>query len=424
VTADHTRAHEVASAMRPERSGPLLDVRVVDFTRALAGPYCTMILADMGADVIKVESTPDGDTVRLLGPHTEVDGEHHFGGYFASVNRNKRSVLLDFQNAHDLDRIRQLVDTADVVVENFRPGVMEAVGLAYEDLRARNPKLVYAAIRGFGDPRTGASPFADWPAYDIVAQAMGGVVSYTGTVAGERVASGPSVGDLYPATMAVVAVLGGLHHARRTGEGQFVDVGMVDAVIALCESMTWRYTYTGEVQAPRGTEHPSLCPFEIYETGDGWVAIAAPNDRHWWALCDIVGRPELKADDRTRSARRRVIHRSLVRDAIEAWTTAHPTTEVVRELAGRVPVGPVNNVADLVDSPHVHARDMFVAVEHPGSARPVITPNTPLRFTETPAGVYRRAPKLGEHTAEVLAELGSDSTVDVLAARCAAEAES
>jgi crotonobetainyl-CoA:carnitine CoA-transferase CaiB-like acyl-CoA transferase len=408
VTADHTRAHEVASAMRPERSGPLLDVRVVDFTRALAGPYCTMILADMGADVIKVESTPDGDTVRLLGPHTEVDGEHHFGGYFASVNRNKRSVLLDFQDAHDLDRIRQLVDTADVVVENFRPGVMEAVGLAYEDLRARNPKLVYAAIRGFGDPRTGASPFADWPAYDIVAQAMGGVVSYTGTAAGERVASGPSVGDLYPATMAVVAVLGGLHHARRTGEGQFVDVGMVDAVIALCESMTWRYTYTGEVQAPRGTEHPSLCPFEIYETGDGWLAIAAPNNRHWWALCDIVGRPELKADDRTRSARRRVIHRSLVRDAIEAWTTAHPTTEVVRELAGRVPVGPVNNVADLVDSPHVHARDMFVAVEHPGSARPVITPNTPLRFTETPAGVYRRAPKLGEHTAEVLAELGSD----------------
>jgi crotonobetainyl-CoA:carnitine CoA-transferase CaiB-like acyl-CoA transferase len=408
VTADHTRAHEVASAMRPERSGPLLDVRVVDFTRALAGPYCTMILADMGADVIKVESTPDGDTVRLLGPHTEVDGEHHFGGYFASVNRNKRSVLLDFQDAHDLDRIRQLVDTADVVVENFRPGVMEAVGLAYEDLRARNPKLVYAAIRGFGDPRTGASPFADWPAYDIVAQAMGGVVSYTGTAAGERVASGPSVGDLYPATMAVVAVLGGLHHARRTGEGQFVDVGMVDAVIALCESMTWRYTYTGEVQVPRGTEHPSLCPFEIYETGDGWLAIAAPNNRHWWALCDIVGRPELKADDRTRSARRRVIHRSLVRDAIEAWTTAHPTTEVVRELAGRVPVGPVNNVADLVDSPHVHARDMFVAVEHPGSARPVITPNTPLRFTETPAGVYRRAPKLGEHTAEVLAELGSD----------------
>ncbi|MGH9288032.1 MAG: CaiB/BaiF CoA transferase family protein [Acidimicrobiales bacterium] len=408
MTADHTRAHEVASAMRPERSGPLLDVRVVDFTRALAGPYCTMILADMGADVIKVESTPDGDTVRLLGPHTEVDGEHHFGGYFASVNRNKRSVLLDFQDAHDLDRIRQLIDTADVVVENFRPGVMEAVGLAYEDLRARNPKLVYAAIRGFGDPRTGASPFADWPAYDIVAQAMGGVVSYTGTVAGERVASGPSVGDLYPATMAVVAVLGGLHHARRTGEGQFVDVGMVDAVIALCESMTWRYTYTGEVQAPRGTEHPSLCPFEIYETGDGWVAIAAPNDRHWWALCDIVGRPELKADDRTRSARRRVIHRSLVRDAIEAWTTAHPTTEVVRELAGRVPVGPVNNVADLVDSPHVHARDMFVAVEHPGSARPVITPNTPLRFTETPAGVYRRAPKLGEHTSEVLAELEAD----------------
>jgi crotonobetainyl-CoA:carnitine CoA-transferase CaiB-like acyl-CoA transferase len=395
--------------MRPTRSGPLLDVRVIDFSRVLAGPYATMILADMGADVIKIESVPDGDRTRLMGPFTEVDDEHLFGGYFASVNRNKRSMLFDFRNPGDLDRIRRLIDTADVVVENFRPGVMEGLGLAYEELRMRNPKLVYGAIRGFGDPRTGASPYADWPAYDIVAQAMGGVISYTGTSAGERVASGPSIGDLYPATMAVIAVLGALHHARMTGQGQFVDVGMIDSVIALCESMTWRYTYTGEIQPPRGTQHPTLCPFDIYATGDGWVAIAAPTDSHWWPLCDLVGRPELKDDERTSTSRQRVMHRNLVREAIEDWTAARPTSEVLRELAGRVPVGPVNNAADLVDDPHVRAREMLVAIEHPGSGRPVITPNTPMRFTETPGGVYRRAPKLGEHTDEILAELESDA---------------
>jgi crotonobetainyl-CoA:carnitine CoA-transferase CaiB-like acyl-CoA transferase len=397
--------------MRPARSGPLLDVRVIDLTRVLAGPYATMILADMGADVIKIESVPDGDMTRLIGPFTEVDDEHFFGGYFASINRNKRSMLFDFRNPGDLGRIRRLIDTADVVVENFRPGVMEGLGLAYEELRIRNPKLVYGAIRGFGDPRTGASPYADWPVYDIVAQAMGGVISYTGTSAGERVASGPSIGDLYPATMAVIAVLGALHHARMTGQGQFVDVGMVDSVIALCESITWRYTYTGEIQPPRGTQHPTLSPFDIYETGDGWVAIAAPTDRHWWPLCDLVGRPELKDDERTRTSSQRVMHRTLVREAIEDWTAARPTSEVLRELAGRVPVGPVNNAADLVDNPHVRAREMLVAIEHPGSGRPVITPNMPMRFTATPGGVYRRAPKLGEHTGEILAELESD--VDV-----------
>jgi crotonobetainyl-CoA:carnitine CoA-transferase CaiB-like acyl-CoA transferase len=394
--------------MLPERSGPLIDVRVVDLTRALAGPFSTMILADMGADVIKVETPPHGDGVRLIGPHTEVDDEHHFGGYFASNNRNKRSVLLDLADPADLERLRRLIDSADVLVENFRPGVMEALGLAYEDLRARNPRLVYAAIRGFGDPRTGASPMADWPAFDIVAQAMGGVVSCTGTTDGDHVASGPSIGDLFPAAMAAVGVLGALHHAQRTGEGQFVDVGMMDAVMALCESVMWRYSYTGQIQEPRGSQHPSLCPFEIYATADGGVAIAAPAERHWDALCDMVGRPDLKDDDRTRSSRRRVVHRDLVTEVIERWTTERSTDDVVQALAGLVPVGPVNTAPDLVASPHVQARQMLVAIEHPGSARPVVAPNTPLRFTATPGGVYRRAPMLGEHTEEVLAELEAE----------------
>jgi crotonobetainyl-CoA:carnitine CoA-transferase CaiB-like acyl-CoA transferase len=402
--SDHTAAHEHAAPMRASRGGPLVDVRIVDLTQALAGPFCTMILADMGADVIKVEPKA-GDGIRLIGPHTEVDDEHHFGGYYASGNRNKRSITLDLKYADDAAILRRLVDSADIVVENFRAGVMESLGLGYEILRSSNPKLVYGAIRGFGDPRTGAGPYTSWPAYDVVAQAMGGVISYTGTKGGDHVACGPSIGDLYPATMMVAGVLAALHHARTTGEGQFVDVAMMDALIALCESMTWRYTYTGEIQAPRGAEHPSLCPFELYDAADGQVAIAAPGERHWQLLCQTIGRPEMFADARYSSARRRVDHRAEVREAISAWTGERTRAEIIECLAGRVPCGPVNNAADLAADPHVRAREMYVAVEHAGSARPVLTPNTPIRFATTPGGVYRRAPLLDEHRAEILAEL-------------------
>ncbi|MEM9035395.1 MAG: CoA transferase [Actinomycetota bacterium] len=404
---DHTTAHRHGAPMRSERSGPLSDVRVIDLTQALAGPYCTMILGDQGADVVKVEP-PSGDMSRFIGPYTEVDDEHHFGGYHASINRNKRSIVLDLKEPEDRARLLDLVADADVVVENYRAGVMDKLGLSYETMRERNPRLVYAAIRGFGDPRTAESPYVDWPAYDIVAQSMSGLVSYTGTTDGDRVASGPSVGDLYPATMAVVGILSALHHARATGEGQFVDVAMVDSLVALCESMVWRYSYTGEVQQPRGTEHPSLCPFEIYSTADGACAIAAPGPNHWEALCRAMGRDDLIDTDETRSARRRVVHRAAVRKAIEAWTGTRPTADVVDALAGKVPVGPVNDATTLFDDPHVAARGTLVAVEHPGSERPVLTPNTPIRYTETPGGVYRRAPKLGEHTEDVLAEMETD----------------
>ncbi|MCY4193932.1 MAG: CoA transferase [bacterium] len=397
-------AHEHAASMIPGRSGPLADVRIVDLTQALAGPFCTMILADMGADVIKVEP-PHGDSVRVIGPYTEADEDHFFGGYFASNNRNKRSVVLDLKEPDGAEAFLRLVETADVVVENYRAGVMDQLGLGYEVLRERRPGLVYGAIRGFGDPRTGEGPYTYWPAYDIVAQSMSGLISYTGTEDGIRVASGPSVGDLYPAAMMVSGILAALHHARRTGEGQFVDVGMVDALMALCESMTWRYTYTGEIQAPRGSEHPSLCPFELYDTADGQVAIAAPGPRHWERLCRIIGREDMIDHDRYKSARRRVLHRDEVREAITAWTGGRTKAEVVDALADQVPCGPVNNAADLAGNEQVKARKMLVAVDHPGSARPVVTPNTPIRFAESPTGVYRPAPKLGEHTDEVMAEL-------------------
>ncbi len=403
----HQRGHERAAPMRPQRSGPLTDVRVIDLTQALAGPFCTMILADLGADVVKVEP-PRGDLARGLPPFTESDDEHHFGGYWASINRNKRSVVLDLKQPDDRDTLLDLVDGADVLVENFTAGVMSRLDLSFETLIARNPRLVYGAIRGFGDPRTGASPYADWPAFDIVAQAMGGLISCTGTIDGQRVASGPSVGDLYPATMCVIGVIAALHHARATGVGQLVDVAMNDAIMALSESVTWRYSYTGEVQAPRGSQHPSLAPFELFDTADGSCAIAAPTPGQWQHLCTIIDRPDLIDDETMKTATRRVEHRAAMQAAISAWTSTRTTVEVVDALSGRVPVGPVNDAPALFDSDHVRSREMLVAVEHPGSARPVVTPNTPLKFTETPGGVYRRAPMLGEHTAEILAELHRD----------------
>lgn len=408
---DHTTAYEAASPMAAGRTGPLADVRIVDLTQALAGPYCTMILADMGADVIKVEP-PSGDLPRFTHPFHEDDEDRHFGGYFASINRNKRGLVLDLKTPEGVEMLLELLATADVLVENFKAGVMDRLGLSWEMLHERFPSLVYATIRGFGDPRSGESPHADWPAFDVVAQAMGGLVSCTGPDAEQRVTAGPSVGDIYPATMCAVGVLGALHHARSTGEGQFVDVAMADAVMALCESVTWRYSYAGEVQAPRGTQHPSLSPFNVYPTADGLCAIAALTPQQWEIMCGHLDRPDLVDDDRTRTSPRRARNRELVNELMIEWTSAHTTAEVVDILGGDVPVGPVNDGPAFFSSDHVRARNMLVQVDHPGSARPAVLPNTPLRFSATPAGIYRRPPILDEHRDEILAELEADESIE------------
>jgi crotonobetainyl-CoA:carnitine CoA-transferase CaiB-like acyl-CoA transferase len=401
---DFRQAHEHAAKMRPGPTGPLVGVRVIDLTQALAGPFCTMFLGDMGADVIKVEP-PHGDPARFSHPFMEEDEEHALGGYFASTNRNKRGIVLDFAKEEDRQALLRLAETADVVVENYRAGVMDRLGLSYEALRARNPRLVYAAIRGFGDPRTGASPYVDWPAYDPIGQAMGGVVSMTGTADGQVLKVGPSIGDLYPGTLAALAIVSALFHARATGEGQFVDVAMVDAVMALAEAAVYRYSYRGVVTKPMGNSHPQLSPFDIYPTKDGHCAIAAPGPTHWALLCAAIDRVDLIEDERTVSSRERVENAAMVRAIIGEWTAARTTAEVVEALGGVVPVGPVNDAPALFASPHVRAREMLVAVDHPGSPRPGVLPGSPMKFAATPAGIYRPPPRLGEHTEEVLREI-------------------
>ena len=405
---DYRRAHEWAAPMLAGPSGPLKGVRIIDLTRALAGPFGTMLLADLGADVVKVEP-PEGDISRYSLPYTESDTERAFGGYFASINRNKRGVVLDLTVEADRETFLRLIDGADALVENFRAGVMDRLGLSYETLAARNPKLVYGAIRGFGDPRTGTSPYVDWPAYDVVAQAMGGPVSFTGTEDGQVLKIGPSIGDLYPGTLAALGIVSALLHARATGEGQFLDVGMYDAALALSEAIIYRYSYRGQISKPLGNSHAQLTPFDIYPTADGYCAIAAPTPNHWERLCLLMEHEDLIDDDRTRANNDRIQNAAFVKETMVAWTTARTTKEVVDTLAGLVPVGPVNDAADLFADPHVRARQMLVAVEHPGSDRPVVLPNSPIKLTATPSGIYRRPPKLGEHNAEILAELDQEN---------------
>jgi crotonobetainyl-CoA:carnitine CoA-transferase CaiB-like acyl-CoA transferase len=386
-------------------TGPLAGVRIIDATQALAGPFCTMLLADLGADVIKVEP-PAGDMTRFGGPFTREDTEKAYGGYFASINRNKRSVVLDLKTDFGRSALLRLVAGADAFVENSKAGVMDGLGVGYEVMRDANPRLVYAAIRGFGDPRTGTSPYLQWPAFDVVAQAMGGVVGITGTADGETFRCGPSVGDLYPATLAALGISSALLHAARTGDGQFLDVSMYDAVLALCEAIVYRFSYTGLVSRPTGNGHPQLTPFDVFPTADGACAIAAPTDKHWALLCEVIDRPDLVDDERTRTNRERVADAAFVREVVSSWTSARTTKDVVARLGGRVPVGPVQTAEAIFDDPHVAARAMLVEVPQPDGSRPVVLAGPAIKLARTPAGVYRRPPRLGEHTGEVLAEAG------------------
>lgn len=402
--------------------GPLTGLRVLDLTQVLSGPFCTMVLADLGADVIKVEP-PAGDVSRQWGPHpqpasaadastdpgvaTSADGSApgSYGGYFASVNRNKRSVCLDLKTSAGRQALLTLLEGSDVLVENFRVGVMERFDLAYEALHDRFPRLVYASIRGFGDPRTGRSPYAEWPAFDIIAQAMGGVMGITGPDPDHPVKVGPGIGDIFPAVLAAVGILAALRHAEATGEGQLVDVAMYDAVLSLSERIVYQQALTGRSPRAQGNTHPILCPYGVVRTASGFLTLAAPSDHHWRILAGIIGSPELADDPRFATNAARLERASEVYATIETWSAWLTTEEATRRLAGHVPCGPVNLAADIVDDPHVQARQMVVSVTHP-SGVPLRIAGVPIKMSATPAGAPTPAPLLGQHTTEVLAAVG------------------
>ena len=282
---------------------------------------------------------------------------------------------------------------------------MDKLGLGYESLRDINPKLVYAAIRGFGDPRTGESPYVDWPAYDVIAQAMGGMMGITGPK-GSPTKIGPGVGDTLPAALTAFGVMAAVYRANKTGEGQFVDVAMYDAVLAFCERIVYQYSYTGQIPGPEGNGHPLLCPFGLFPVRDGLVAIACPMDQFWAPLARAMGRADLVDHEQYRTNEARVAHNAEVVGLISAWTSTQTKAQLKASLGGQVPFGPVHNVADIFDDPHVRARGMLATIEHPGLDRAVTVAGTPIKMTATPGGVRTRAPLLGEHSSQILADLG------------------
>jgi crotonobetainyl-CoA:carnitine CoA-transferase CaiB-like acyl-CoA transferase len=400
---EHLEAHEYAAPMAAAATGPLVGVRILDLTHALAGPFGSLFLADLGADVIKVEP-PGGELVRFAGPFTRDDEARLYGSRYAGRNRNKRSIALDLNDPDDREVFFQLVETADGLLENHRAGVLDRLGVGWEACQSRNPQFVYAAVRGFGDPRTGASPYAEWPAFDPIAQAMGGVVAATGTDPEHILRCGPPIGDTVPGLMAALGLVSAINHAQRTGVGQFLDVAMVDAMISISSESLTQWSYMGRPQAPSGNSVDGNIPFDIYRSADGHCAIAAPTPGHWEKLCSLVGRPDLITDERVAQMRQRVKHRQVVDDAIGGWAAIHTNAEIIAILGGEVPVGPVLAPADWVHDPHVAAREMLVRVEHP-QHRPTIQANCPIRFTETPAGIYRGPATLNQHGPELRAEL-------------------
>ncbi|MFN0089275.1 MAG: CaiB/BaiF CoA transferase family protein [Acidimicrobiales bacterium] len=400
---DHLSAHEHAAPMQAGATGPLQGIRILDLTHALAGPFGGMFLADLGADVIKVEP-PGGEVVRYAGPFTLDDEERRYGARFANRNRNKRSIALDLADAADRELFLELVETADGLIENMRAGVLDRLGVGWEVLHQRNPRLVYAAVRGFGDPRTGNSPYAEWPAYDAIAQAMGGMVAATGPDEHNPMRVGPAVGDTVPGLMGAFGLLAAIVHAQRTGEGQFVDVAMVDSIMSLCEGSQMLYSYMGRAMKPRGNAVEGISPFDIYPTADGHCAVAAPTERHWPLLCEAIGRPDLVDDERTRNNRMRIRNKAVVDEAIGGWAAQLTTAEVMAALGDKVPVGPVYEAKDWVEDPHVAAREMLVRIDHEHH-RPTVQLNCPIKFTATPAGIYRRPSALDEHGDEIRAEL-------------------
>jgi CoA:oxalate CoA-transferase len=375
-------------------SGPLRGVRVLDLTRVLAGPYATMLLADLGAEVVKVEEPGVGDEARRVGPF--LDG---VSAYFVSLNRGKKGLTLNLKAEAGCRLLLDLVRQADILVENYRPGVMGRLGLDYERLKAVQPRLVYAACSGFG--QTG--PYAHRGAYDLIVQGMGGIMSITGEPGGRPVRVGTSIGDIAAALFTTIGILAALVHARATGQGQLVDVGMLDCQVAILENAIVRHMASGEVPAPLGSRHPSIAPFEAFPATDGHVILAV-GTKQWERFCHAVGRPDLAAHPHFATNALRAEHVDELREILAPITQRKPVAAWVREMeAIGVPCGPVNTVDRVVQDPQVKAREMLVEVQD-AAVGPIPVAGLPIKLSMTPGKVGGRAPGLGEHTETVLAE--------------------
>ena len=389
---------------------PLKNLVVLDLTRVLAGPYSAMMMGDFGANIIKIEQPGVGDDSRAFGPFVGKES-----AYYMSLNRNKRSMTLNFKEQGARDLFKEMVKKADVVLENYRPGTMEKFGLGYDVLKEIKPDLSYAACSGFGE----TGPYKLKPAYDIIVQAMGGIMSITGPEGGEPTRVGASVGDIIAGLFTTIGVSMALYHRAMTGEGQKIDVSMLDCQVAVLENAISRYLVNGEVPGPIGNRHPSITPFEGFTASDGYVIVGAGNDSLWKKLCELLGKPELISDprfvtngDRTNNqkALKPILDSVFKTKTIDAWL-------VVLEEAG-IPCAPINTVDRVLKDPQIKARDMIVEVDHPVAGK-MHVPGVPIKMYKTPGSVDSPAPLLGQHTEEILKELlgMSKEEVDALRAK-------
>ena len=374
----------------------LKGIRVLDFSRVLAGPYSTMILSDLGAEVIKVERMKKGDLSRDSVPF--VNGQ---SAYFISVNRGKKSITLNLKEPEGQDVAARLADRSDIVVENFRPGVMDRLGLGAETLRKRNPRLIYASVTGFG--QTG--PYAQRPAYDLILQSMGGLVSITGERGGEPVRAGYSIGDLAASVWASVGMLAALYEREQSGMGQRLDLSMLDAQVAFCENAIARYFATGKTPEPLGSRHPLSAPFQVFSTADGHIAVAIVQDEEWGRFCRELRLKDLGKDERFLARSDRHHNRDALETALTDLFRTRSTEEWLDVLTAiEIPCGPVNTIDKVVADPQVRHRKMVVEREQTGIGDyPFVS--SPLRLDRTPGRVESGAPGLGEHTESVLEEL-------------------
>ncbi|MBU2704031.1 CoA:oxalate CoA-transferase [Sporomusaceae bacterium BoRhaA] len=375
---------------------PLENVKVLDLTRVLAGPYASMMMADFGAEIIKIESPKTGDDSRAFGPFVGKES-----AYFMSLNRGKRSMTMNLKSPKAQELFKEMVKKVDVVLENYRPGTMEKFGLGYEEIKKINPNIIYTACSGFG--HTG--PYSKKPAYDVIVQGMGGIMSITGQENGEPTRVGASVGDLTAGLFAVIGTLTALYNREKTGVGQKVDVAMLDCQVAILENAISRYLVNGVAPGPIGNRHPSITPFEAFKAKDGYVIIAVGNDRLWKKFCDLIGRQELIEDARFITNAKRTENQKQLKGILDTVFPAKTVDEWLEAIDGAgIPCGPINTVDRVMKDPQVLARDMIVEVDHPVAGK-FKMPGVPIKLSETPGEVESPAPLLGQHTEEILQEM-------------------
>ncbi|MCC7364275.1 MAG: CoA transferase [Dehalococcoidia bacterium] len=391
---------------------PLDGITILDCTWVLSGPYASMVLCDLGADVIKVERPPWGDIARTTSPY-----QNGWSGYFFSVNRGKRSVGINFATEEGRELFRRLAETADVVMENFTPGTMDRLGLGYETLAARNPRLIFASTSGFG--QTG--PYRERPALDVIVQGMGGIMSITGEPGGGPVRPGASYGDICAGLYTAVAILAALHDREKTGRGQQIDISMLDCQVSVLENAFMRYAVTGKAPEPIGTRHPSATPFQAFPTADGHVVVALGfgEENQWGIFCGILGLPELIDDPRFETSPKRTARHAELEPLLVAAFRTRASAEWLDDfLAAGIPCGPVNTIADVAADPQVAHREMLRDVTHP-VAGTVRIANTPIRMSRSESGIKGPPPSFGQDTATVLGELLGLSPDDVAALEAA-----